>query len=346
MTKTLCLRKPDDFHLHLRDNTFLVRTVPDAAKQFGRAIIMPNLTPPITTVDAALAYRKRILSHISNKRSFQPLMTLYLTDNTSIKEIQHASANEHIFAAKLYPAGATTNSDFGVTDIKHIFSVLAEMEKQQFPLLIHGETTQETVDIFDREAVFIDETLTKIIHHFPQLPIVFEHITTKQAVDFVLAQSVNVAATITPHHLLYNRNHLLVGGIKPHFYCLPILKRNLHQHALQKAAISGNPKFFLGTDSAPHSQSRKESACGCAGIYSAYNAIEIYASIFEQLNALDKLNDFSSVFGAQFYKLGLNEEMITLERTPQIIPDKLSFGEEYLIPLMAGESLNWQLKLI
>lgn len=339
----ITLVRPDDWHLHLRDGAMLTRTVPDAARIFGRAIIMPNLSEPVRTTAQAADYRQRILAHLAAGASFQPLMTLYLTDQTSVNDIEQAKLSGIVYAAKLYPAGATTNSSSGVTSLDAIYPVLEAMEKYQLPLLLHGEITHADIDIFDREKYFIDQKLMPLVKNFPALKIVMEHITTKEAVEFVSQSPENIAATLTVQHLMYNRNHMLVGGIRPHFYCLPILKRNIHQQALVNAAISGNPKFFLGTDSAPHPQHAKESACGCAGCYTAYAAIELYAEIFEQHQALDKLEGFASYFGANFYDLPQNTDKITLTRNNWTAPSSLTFGEHQLIPLRAGETLRWQM---
>jgi len=340
--QTLTITRPDDWHLHFRDGEKLALTVPDTAKVFGRAVVMPNLVPPVTNLDKALAYRERINQHIPSGHDFDPLMTLYLTDNTSQQDIKDAAAHSSIIGCKLYPAGATTNSDSGVTDIEKLFPVLETMEAQQLPLLIHGEVTRDDVDIFDREKAFIDKTLGNIVERFPQLKVVFEHITTKDAVDFVNSGRDKLGATITAHHLLYNRNHMLAGGIRPHYYCLPVLKRNIHQQALIDAATSGSNKFFLGTDSAPHDVGSKESACGCAGCYTAHAAIELYAEVFEQASALDKLEGFASFHGPDFYGRPRNADSITLEKAPWQVPDTLPFAGQELIPLCAGETLQWK----
>lgn len=344
MTDRLTLLRPDDWHIHLRDAGALAQTVSDATRQFGRAIVMPNLVPPIRTTSDAEAYRRRILGARPTGSQFEPLMVLYLTDTTQPEEIRTAHASGLVKAAKLYPAGATTNSEAGVTALENIFSVLETMAEVGMPLLVHGEVTRAEIDIFDREKRFIDEQLVQVVERFPELRVVFEHITTAEATQFVSKAASNVGATITAHHLLYNRNHLLVGGIKPHFYCLPILKRSTHQEALLDAATSGNPKFFLGTDSAPHPRHAKESACGCAGCYTAYAAIELYAQAFEQRDALDKLEAFASHFGPDFYRLPRNTETITLIRDPWVLPTELSFGEYRLAPLCAGETLQWRLE--
>ncbi|MCO1334172.1 dihydroorotase [Microbulbifer sp. OS29] len=342
MTEQITLRAPDDWHIHLRDGAALERTVPDAARQFRRAIVMPNLVPPVTDAESATAYKERICAQIPAGTPFEPLMVIYLTDKTDAAIIRQAHA-AGIIAAKLYPAGATTNSDSGVTDITNIYSALEEMQTCGMKLLVHGEVTTSDIDIFDREHVFIEKTLSRLVDDFPTLKVVFEHITTAQAAEFVQGAREGVAATITAHHLLYNRNHMLVGGIQPHFYCLPILKRGYHQNALIEAATSGNPKFFLGTDSAPHARHKKEHACGCAGCYTAYSAIELYAEVFERAGKLDKLEGFASEFGPDFYELPRNQDTITLAKSPWTLPEKLAMGGENLIPLAAGETLNWQL---
>jgi len=334
---------PDDWHLHVRDGDVLRHVIPDTAERFARAIIMPNLKPPVTTTEQALAYRERILAAVPNGISFQPLMTLYLTDNTPKEEILKAKESGLVHALKLYPAGATTNSDAGVTDIRKCNSTLEKMAELGLPLLVHGEVTDSHIDIFDRERIFIEQILEPLTQRLPELKIVLEHITTSDAVDFVTGSGANIAATITPHHLLYNRNAMLAGGIRPHYYCLPIIKRETHRKALVKAAVSGNPKFFLGTDSAPHAQHAKESACGCAGIYSSHAAIELYAEVFEQADALDKLEGFASFYGADFYGLPRNTDKIKLTKQEWTVPDSLAFGEERLIPLRAGEKISWQL---
>ena len=339
----LTITRPDDWHVHLRDGTALQHTCADLARYFGRAIVMPNLTPPAATVVQALAYRERIVHAMrSLPRQFEPLMTLYLTDQTDAAEIRLAAATAGVHAVKLYPAGATTHSAAGVTKLEELWPTLAAMEESDLPLLIHGEVTDPDIDIFDREKVFIDRHLIPISRRFPALRIVLEHITTADAVQFVREAGENVAATITVHHLLFNRNDMLVGGIRPHYYCLPVLKRNTHQQALQRAAISGNRKFFLGTDSAPHSTSSKESSCGCAGVYSAHAALELYAEVFEQLHALDKLEGFAAHFGADFYRLPRNQDTITLRRQSWNVPPQLPLGAETLTPLRAAQTVNWQ----
>jgi dihydroorotase len=343
IVQQLTITRPDDWHLHLRDGALMQSIVQDSARRFARAIVMPNLRPPVTTTEQAQAYRQRILGALPAASDFQPLMTLYLTDNTSAEEIRKAKAGGIVHAVKLYPAGATTNSDAGVTDIRKAYPALEEMQRCGMPLLVHGEATDKSVDVFDRESVFIDRVLIPLIKDFPQLRVVFEHITTNDAVQFVKSAPDHVAATITVHHLLYNRNAMFSGGMRPHYYCLPVLKREEHREALGKAAISGNPKFFLGTDSAPHEQHLKESACGCAGIYTAHAAIELYAEVFEQLNALDKLEGFASFYGADYYRLPRNTGKITLQKESWQVPDSIAFGEHRLVPLRAGEQITWKI---
>lgn len=339
----LTLTRPDDWHLHLRDGALMQSVLPDSARQFARAIVMPNLRPPVTTVAQAQAYRARILAALPAGAAFEPLMTLYLTDNTTAQEIRHARESGVIHAVKLYPAGATTNSDAGVTDIRKTYPALEEMQRCGMPLLVHGEVTDPAVDVFDREAVFIERVLQPLLRDLPQLRVVFEHITTKNAVQFVTDAPDTIAATITAHHLLYNRNALFSGGIRPHYFCLPVLKRETHRAALDKAAASGNPKFFLGTDSAPHAQHTKENACGCAGIYTAHAALELYAEAFEQLGALDRLEGFASFYGADFYRLPRNTGKVTLRKESWQAPDSLAFGEHRLVPLRAGEPIMWKI---
>ncbi|BBP85056.1 MULTISPECIES: dihydroorotase [unclassified Pseudomonas] len=343
MSDRLTLLRPDDWHIHLRDGAVLSNTVADAARTFGRAIIMPNLVPPVRNAEEADGYRQRILAARPAGSRFEPLMVLYLTDRTSPEDIRAAKASGFVHAAKLYPAGATTNSDSGVTRIDTIFPALEAMAEVGMLLLVHGEVTRSEIDVFDREKVFIDEHLRRVVERFPTLKVVFEHITTRDAVQFVESASANVGATITAHHLLYNRNHMLVGGIRPHFYCLPILKRNVHQEALLDAATGGGERFFLGTDSAPHAKHAKEAACGCAGCYTAYAAIELYAEAFEQRNALDKLEAFASKNGPDFYGLPRNTDTITLVREEWTAPASLPLGEQTVIPLRAGETLRWRL---
>lgn len=344
MTATqITLTRPDDWHLHFRDGDKLSRTVPDSARVFGYALAMPNLLPPVLTVEQALAYRQRILAHAANRGHFKPVVALYLTDNTPHSEIEKAAGTDHIIGCKLYPSGATTNSDSGVTSVEKLYPLFEVMQKVDLPLLVHGEVTDNNIDIFDREKVFIERTLQPLTSHFPNLRIVFEHITTTDAVQFIQSSGKNVAATITAHHLLFNRNHMLAGNIRPHFYCLPVLKRNNHQQSLIQAATSGNTKFFLGTDSAPHATSKKEQACGCAGSYTAPAAIELYATAFEQARALDKLEAFASFHGADFYRLPRNTDTITLQKSPWQVPASIAFGDEQITPLCAGDTLAWQL---
>jgi dihydroorotase len=339
----ITLTRPDDWHLHLRDGADMQSVLPDTARRFARAIIMPNLKPPVRTVEEASAYRQRILAALPAGSDFQPLMTLYLTNNTEPGEIARAQASGFVHALKYSPAGATTNSDLGVTDLANCDAVFAVMEQHGMPLLLHGEVTDPAVDVFDREAVFIERHLMPLQKRFPALKIVFEHLTTQQGVEFVNAAPANVAATITAHHLLYNRNAMFQGGMRPHYYCLPVLKREVHRQALIAAVTSGSAKFFLGTDSAPHSLGAKETACGCAGIYTAHAAIELYAEAFETAGALDKLEAFASHFGADFYGLPRNSERITLKREAWTVPDTLGMGATKLVPLRAGESMAWQL---
>lgn len=342
--RTLTITRPDDWHIHLRDGACLSRTVADAARQFHRAIAMPNLVPPVTCTAKAGDYRERILAARPPGSDFTPLMVLYLTDNTSPAEMAVAKASGYVHACKLYPAGATTNSDAGVTDIRRIYPVIAAMEQAGLPLLLHGEVTDSDIDIFDREAVFIERILQPLLRDFPALKIVLEHITTDNAAEFVASARPGVAATITAHHLLFNRNDMLAGGIRPHFYCLPILKRQTHQQALLHAATSGSPKFFLGTDSAPHAQHRKETTCGCAGCYTALHALELYAEAFDHTGHLDKLEAFASFYGADFYGLPRNRETVTLMEVAQPVPAALDFGDETLIPLLGGSTLRWSLR--
>lgn len=339
----LKLTRPDDWHLHLRDDALMQSVLPDTARQFARAIVMPNLRPPVTTTAQALAYRERIVAAIPKGMQFEPLMTLYLTDITSAEEIKKAKASGIVHAVKLYPAGATTNSDAGVTDLRKTYAALEEMQRCGMPLLVHGEVTSSDIDIFDREAVFIERVLQPLLKDLPSLRVVFEHITTKDAAQFVASAPDHIAATLTPQHLLYNRNAMLVGGIRPHFYCLPVLKRETHRIALVKAATSGSKKFFLGTDSAPHAQHTKENACGCAGCYSAHTAIELYAEAFEQAGALDKLEAFASFYGADFYGLQRNTQQVTLRKEEWQVPSSVGFGEYRLVPLRAGENMKWKL---
>ena len=339
----ITLARPDDWHLHLRDGSAMRSVVGMTAQQMGRAVVMPNLSPPVRTVKEAAAYREKIVEALPEGSSFNPLMTLYLTDNTARQDIIDASNDKHVYAVKLYPSGATTNSDGGVTSLANAYPVIEQMQIEGLPLLVHGEVTQGDIDIFDREKVFIETALNPLVERFPELKVVLEHITTKDAVDFVLQSKENVAATITPHHLLANRNHMLVGGIRPHYYCLPVLKRHSpHQKALVAAATSGNPKFFLGTDSAPHEKTQKESACGCAGVFSAHAAIELYAEAFDKANKIEKLEGFASHFGADFYGLPRNADTITLEKKSWKVPSSFSFSDLEVIPFFSGEELSWR----
>lgn len=343
MTDRLTITRPDDWHLHLRDGPVLQYTVPATARVMKRAIIMPNLQPPVMNAEQAHEYRERIMSKVPQGINFDPLMVLYLTDNTTPEMIREAKEAGHIVAVKLYPAGATTNSASGVTDLGKLDELAAALTENNIKLLVHGEVTHSDVDIFDREKRFLDEILSPLVSRNPDLNMVVEHITTKDAADFVKSQGDNVGATITVQHLAYNRNHMLVGGIKPHYYCLPVLKRNTHQQALQDAVVSGNPKFFLGTDSAPHAKGAKESACGCAGCYTAYAAIELYAEIFDGLGALDKLEGFASHYGPDFYGLPRNTDEITLVKKEWQVPTEMPFGSDVIVPLRAGETLRWKL---
>lgn len=342
MTDRLTLIRPDDWHIHLRDGGVLSHTVADAARTFARAIIMPNLVPPVRDGQQAVAYRERILAARQAGSTFDPLMVLYLTDQTSAECIRQAHRNGQAIAAKLYPAGATTNSDSGVTRLEHIFPALEAMADVGMPLLVHGEVTHANVDIFDREKAFIDQQLVGLVERFPTLKVVFEHITTADAVDFVRSAPGRIGATITAHHLLYNRNHMLVGGIRPHLFCLPILKRQRHQQALCDAVASGSDKFFLGTDSAPHARHAKEAACGCAGCYTAHAALELYAEAFDELGALDKLEGFASLHGPDFYGLPRNTDTVTLVRESWDVPASLPLGDQTIVPLRAGESIQWR----
>jgi len=340
---TITLTRPDDWHLHLRDDDALRAVIGASAAQFARAIVMPNLKPPVTTVAQALAYRERILAALPAGARFEPLMTLYLTDNTSADEIRHARDSGLVHAVKLYPAGATTNSDAGVSDLRRTWAVLDAMQAAGMPLLVHGEVTDRDVDVFDREAAFIDTVLIPLRRDFPSLRIVLEHITTRQAAQYVEQAEGPIAATVTAHHLLYNRNAIFTGGLRPHWYCLPVLKREEHRRALIGVATSGNPRFFLGTDSAPHAARLKEHAAACAGCYTAPHAIELYASAFEQAGALARLEAFASFHGPDFYGLPRNTERITLRRRDWQIPEDLPFGDERIVPLAGGETLHWQL---
>ena len=340
----LTLTRPDDWHLHVRDGAAMKSVIAHSARQFARAIIMPNLKPPVTSGAQASAYRDRILAALLPGNGFQPLMTLYLTDNTSAADIQAALAAQCVHAVKLYPAGATTHSDDGVTDISNTWGALEAMQKHGLPLLVHAEVTDRDVDVFDRERVFIERILAPLCSRFPALKIVLEHVTTRDGIDFVLSGDDNIAATITPHHLLLNRNAMFSGGLQPHAYCLPVLKRESHRAALIEAAVSGNKKFFLGTDSAPHARERKESACGCAGIYSAHAAMELYAHAFEEAGALDRLEGFASHFGADFYGLPRNTDTITLEKSDWTVPDSYPLGDSTVVPMFAGQTLHWRLR--
>jgi dihydroorotase len=339
----LTITRPDDWHLHLRDGAAMASVLPHTARQFARAIVMPNLKPPVTTTAQALAYRERILAALPADMRFQPLMTLYLTDNTPADEIRRAKDSGMIHAVKLYPAGATTNSDAGVTDLTKCYKALETMQAIGMPFLVHGEVTDSAVDLFDREAVFIERVMVPLRRDMPELKVVFEHITTKEAAQYVTEASHATAATITAHHLLYNRNEIFKGGIRPHYYCLPILKREEHRLALVRAATSGDAKFFLGTDSAPHPKGLKEHACGCAGCYTALHAMELYAEVFDQANALDKLEAFASFNGPGFYGLPRNPDTVTLKRETWTIPEELPFGGAAIVPLNAGESIRWKL---
>ncbi|SPA46407.1 dihydroorotase [Cupriavidus taiwanensis] len=342
MTQKLTITRPDDWHLHLRDGAALAAVLPDTARQFARAIIMPNLKPPVTTVAQAQAYRARILAALPAGMQFEPLMTLYLTDNTSAEEIVAAKASGFVHGVKLYPAGATTNSDAGVTDIRRCYPALEAMQREGLPLLVHGEVTDPAIDIFDREAVFIEQVMTPLRRDMPELKVVFEHITTKDAAQYVRDASGPVGATITAHHLLYNRNAIFTGGIRPHYYCLPVLKRETHREALVAAATSGSERFFLGTDSAPHARGLKEHACGCAGCYTALHAMELYAEAFDAAGALDKLEAFASFNGPAFYGLPRNTGTLTLEREDWQLPAELPYGDTTLVPLRGGETLRWK----
>ncbi len=340
----ITLTRPDDWHLHLRDGAAMRAVLPDTARRFGRAIVMPNLKPPVRTVAEAAAYRDRILAAVPEGLAFEALMTLYLTDNTSAQEVAKARSSGFVHAVKYYPAGATTNADFGVTAVEKAWPAIAAMEEQGLPLLVHGESTDPGVDVFDREAVFIDRVLVPLLDRFPRLKLVLEHITTRQGIDFVRAMPANVAGTLNAHHLLYNRNAMFKGVIRPHYYCLPVLKRESHRQALLEAAVSVDAKFFLGTDSAPHAQSAKECACGCAGIYTAHAGIELYAEAFESAGALDRLEAFASFHGPDFYGLPRNTTRVTLVREDWTPPDALDFGDgQRLVPLRAGEAIPWRL---
>ncbi len=342
--QTLKIRRPDDWHIHLRDDEMLSTVLPYTSEVFARAIVMPNLTPPITTVTSAIAYRERILTAIPAGHKFTPLMTCYLTNTLDVNELTLGFEQGVFTAAKLYPANATTNSTHGVSDIPAIYPLFEQMQKIGMPLLIHGEVTDAAVDIFDREARFIDQILEPICRQFPELKIVFEHITTKDAADYVLAGNRFLGATITPQHLMFNRNHMLVGGIRPHLFCLPILKRSTHQETLRQAVASGSERFFLGTDSAPHAKHRKESSCGCAGVFNAPSALPAYASVFEEMNALQHLEAFCALNGPRFYGLPVNEDFVELVRVPFQQPEEISLGNESIIPFLAGQTINWSVK--
>lgn len=341
----LQIRRPDDWHIHLRDDAMLHTVLPYTSEVCGRAIVMPNLVPPVTSVAAARAYRERILAALPQQHRFQPLMTCYLTDSLDAAEIEHGFREGVFTAAKLYPAHATTNSSHGVTSIAAIASVLERMQAIGMPLLIHGEVTDAHIDIFDREARFIETVMIPLRQQFPGLKIVMEHITTREAAQYVLEANDLLGATITPQHLMFNRNHMLVGGVRPHLYCLPILKRNVHQQALRDVIASGNSRFFLGTDTAPHARHRKESSCGCAGVFNAPVALPAYATVFEEMGALSHFEAFCSENGPRFYGLPLNEERITLVREAWTVPESIALGEESLVPFLAGETLNWRVAL-
>ncbi len=342
--RDLTIRRPDDWHLHLRDGEALAAVLPHTVRRFARAVIMPNLTPPVTTTAAALAYRQRISSQLPTGAQFTPLMTLYLTDTMLPEEIDRAAASGIVVGCKLYPAGATTHSAAGVTDVRRLDAVLERMSERGLVLQVHGEVTDPSVDVFDREARYIEQVLAPLVARWPRLRVVFEHVTSRAAVDFVCGARQGIGATITPQHLLLNRNALFQGGLRPHHYCLPVLKRESDRQALLGIVARGDPRFFLGTDSAPHSRRAKEAACGCAGIFSAHAAIELYAEVFEQLGALSRLEDFASNFGADFYRLPRNQDSITLERRPWTAPTRLPFGSEELVPFRAGESVAWALR--
>ena len=342
--QTITITQPDDFHLHLRDGEELASVIGDSARRFTRAVIMPNLTPPVVTVEQASAYRQRILDCLPADTSFQPLMTLYLTEQTSVDEIFRARDHEHIHAVKYYPAGATTHAESGVSDLQKVYPILEAMSETGVPLLIHGEVTTKEVDIFDREAVFIETVLDPMLHRFEKLRVVLEHISTQQAVEFVREGPAHLAATITPHHLLLNRNAMFAGGLRPHHFCLPVLKAEQHRMAVLEAAVSGHPRFFLGTDSAPHARYKKESDCGCAGIYSAHAAIELYAGVFDDAGQLDRLEAFASFNGADFYGLPRNKRTITLEKNAWEIPTSLPFADSEIVPLFAGQRCQWKIR--
>ena len=337
--------RPDDFHLHLRDGAGLASVVPFTARQFARALVMPNLKPPVTSVAMAAGYRERILQALPADATFEPLMTLYLTDRTAVDEVGRVAESGFVSAFKYYPAGATTNSDSGVTSLKNVYPVLEAMQRHGVVLCIHGEVTDPDTDVFDREAIFVEHSLTQVVRDFPALKVVVEHITTREAADFVASAPGNVAATITPQHLLYNRTSIFTGGIRPHFYCLPILKRETHRQTLIKAATSGSPKFFLGTDSAPHAKNAKEACCGAAGCFTSHAAVELYAAAFDAAGAIDKLDAFASRFGAEFYGLPRNAGTVTLRRESWTPPGEFAFGSETIVPLTQGQSLDWKLQV-
>ncbi len=341
--QTITLTRPDDWHVHLRDGAALRAVAPFTARQFGRGLIMPNLATPVVSADDALAYYRRIQAALPEASRFEPYLTLYLTEHTATTEVRRVAEDPRLLALKLYPAGATTHSAAGVRDLHRIYPILETMQTHDVPLLVHGEVTDPAVDIFDREKVFIERHLQPLTHHFPALRVVLEHVTTREGVDFVRAAGPKVAATLTAHHLLYNRNSLLAGGIRPHYYCLPVLKREEHRKALVAAATSGDPAFFLGTDTAPHARSAKESACGCAGCFTAHAALELYAEAFEAAGALDKLEGFAAHYGADFYRLPRNRDTVTLHKNRWRVPESIDFGEDRLIPFRAGDYLEWQL---
>jgi dihydroorotase len=343
---SLTLVRPDDWHLHLRDGAALKAVLPDSARQFARAIVMPNLKPPVTTTELARQYRERIMAALPEGMAFEPLMTLYLTDNTAADEVRRAKDSGFVHAVKLYPAGATTHSDAGVTNLRNTYAALETMQEVGLVLCVHGEVVDHRVDVFDRERAFIDDQLIPLRKDFPELRMVFEHITTREAAEYVRDADGDIAATLTAHHLLYNRNALFTGGLRPHYYCLPVLKHEIHRQALVQAATSGNPRFFLGTDSAPHARSMKEMACGCAGCYTALHAMELYATAFEDAGALGQLEAFASFHGPDFYRLPRNTSTITLEKTEYVVPQHLPFGASELIPLAAGETLSWKIRTL
>jgi dihydroorotase len=343
MTQTITIARPDDWHLHLRDGAGLASVLPHTAREFGRAIVMPNLKPPVTNVTLAGEYRDRIMAALPAGMSFQPLMTLYLTDKTTPEDIVAAKNSGFVHGVKLYPAGATTNSDAGCTNVNNVLPAIEKMAEVGLPFLVHGEVVDAEIDIFDREAVFIDRVMQPLLAKFPNLKVVFEHITTKDAADFVMGSSANVAATVTAHHLLMNRNAMLVGGIRPHLYCLPVLKRELHRKALVEAVTSGSSKFFLGTDSAPHAKGTKENSCGCAGMYTAHAALPLYAEVFDLAGKLDQLEAFASLNGPAFYNLPVSSEKVTLVKESWVVPAEYQFADSVVVPLRAGELIQWKL---